>query len=347
MELRQAENGVFYIHWTEDRRSKRVSTRAKTMAAAKVFLAQWILMEQAAKTGSPMTTAELWEVYYREHAARRTIDPRRLDFVWKNIGPAFGHLRPCEVTQEIVDDYERDRKAGRIGRPSQSSSVWRELVGLKAIWNFAAKRKPRLLDPAEIPTFALPDPPAPRQRWLSVEEIERLFATAEKTRTGDCISRLELFLWLALETGARRRVIETLTWSQVDFETGVIHYGAAAARRSKKRSVPVPISDGLRPVLERAFREKTNDFVLGSDLGVYQIVRTCAKNAGVPKVTPHVLRHTAATHMARAGVPIWKIAGVLGNSVEMVARVYAKHSPDTLKEAVNAIRPARHLRVVK
>jgi integrase len=61
------------------------------------------------------------------------------------------------------------------------------------------------------------------------------------------------------------------------------------------------------------------------------------ERAGVAGVTPHVLRHTAATHMARAGVPLWKIAGILGNSIAMVEKVYAKHCPDGLRDAVNLI----------
>jgi hypothetical protein len=41
--------------------------------------------------------------------------------------------------------------------------------------------------------------------------------------------------------------------------------------------------------------------------------------------------------MARRGVPLYDIAGVLGNTIAMVERVYAKHSPDRLRAAVNSI----------
>lgn len=43
----------------------------------------------------------------------------------------------------------------------------------------------------------------------------------------------------------------------------------------------------------------------------YNPILRIAKAAGVAGVTPNVLRHTAATHMACAGVPLWKIAKVL------------------------------------
>ncbi len=51
--------------------------------------------------------------------------------------------------------------------------------------------------------------------------------------------------------------------------------------------------------------------------------------------------------MARRGVPLWKIAGILGNTMQMVEQVYAKHSPDGLADAVEHIsagrKPARSL----
>jgi integrase len=49
------------------------------------------------------------------------------------------------------------------------------------------------------------------------------------------------------------------------------------------------------------------------------------------------MRHTAATHMARRGVPLFIIAKALGNSLQMVEKVYSHHSPDDLRAAVEAI----------
>ena len=62
-----------------------------------------------------------------------------------------------------------------------------------------------------------------------------------------------------------------------------------------------------------------------------------ATRAGLSAVTPHVLRHTAATWMAIAGVPLQEIARFLGNSLAMVEKVYAKHSPDYLRRAADAL----------
>jgi integrase len=54
-----------------------------------------------------------------------------------------------------------------------------------------------------------------------------------------------------------------------------------------------------------------------------------AKAAGIDRhITPHVLRHTAATWAMQRGVNVWDAAGRLGMSPEVLERVYGHHHPD-------------------
>jgi hypothetical protein len=55
------------------------------------------------------------------------------------------------------------------------------------------------------------------------------------------------------------------------------------------------------------------------------------------KVTPHTLRHTAATWLMQAGVNKWEAAGFLGMSVEMLDQVYGHHHPNHLRKEAHAI----------
>ena len=70
---------------------------------------------------------------------------------------------------------------------------------------------------------------------------------------------------------------------------------------------------------------------------IKQGFRAAARRAKLPNVTPHVLRHTAATWMVQRGVPFEMVAKFLGNSKEMVERVYGHHSPEWLRLAANAL----------
>ena len=54
-------------------------------------------------------------------------------------------------------------------------------------------------------------------------------------------------------------------------------------------------------------------------------------------VTPHVLRHTAATWLMQNGVDLWEAAGYLGMSVETLERTYGHHHPHYLANARDAI----------
>ena len=55
------------------------------------------------------------------------------------------------------------------------------------------------------------------------------------------------------------------------------------------------------------------------------------------KVSPHTLRHTAATWLMQIGVSTWEAAGFLGMSEKTLRDVYGHHHPDYLQGAAKAI----------
>jgi integrase len=62
------------------------------------------------------------------------------------------------------------------------------------------------------------------------------------------------------------------------------------------------------------------------------------KSAGLDKhVTPHTLRHTAATWAMQNGADLWQAAGFLGMTVEMLQERYGHHHPDFQRETADAI----------
>jgi integrase len=54
-------------------------------------------------------------------------------------------------------------------------------------------------------------------------------------------------------------------------------------------------------------------------------------------VTPHTLRHTAATWMMQNAADLWQAAGFLGMTVEMLERRYGHHHPDFQRDAAAAV----------
>jgi integrase len=332
--LVRADNGFYYAVWTEQRRSRRESMGCKEAAPAQARFAQWLLLRgQDRKAVVEHTVAELWAAYCEHHEVA-AVETRK--FSWKNLEPHFGALRVSDVTPDRTRTYERLRTTGKIGRPSKPATIRRELNALLGCLGWAAGQ--RIIAKADVPELDLPQASEPRDRWLSLTEMQKLLNAAAARRRGPKLATIEIFLWLALETAARKGAIAELTWDRVDFETGVIHYDVPGRVKTKKRRSAPPISKSLRPVLERAYRERGDSpFVLGGVTNFNDTLERVAEDAGVPDVSPHVLRHTAATHMARKGVPLWIIAGVLGNTMAMVESTYAKHCPDAQRTAVEAI----------
>lgn len=70
---------------------------------------------------------------------------------------------------------------------------------------------------------------------------------------------------------------------------------------------------------------------------IRHVFRDRASAAGLKKVTPHTLRHTCATWMVMNGIPFEMVAKFLGNSMDMIERVYGHHSPDWLRRAAEAL----------
>ena len=347
--------GKYHALWSDNRRSKRKSMGTADRATAEARFAQWLLIgghhtELSPAVKKAVTVADLWKVYWVKHVERESAAPDAIGYAWKNLEPHFGKLHLSEVTHAVVEAYVEKRVAGRASRAAKPATVRKELAALTAAFNFCAGPKSGIIGKAEVPFIALPDEGEPRDRWLRMDEIKKLFAAASSLRRGDRLSRCERFLWIALETAARLQAILDLTWDRVDFHTRTIHFDVPGRKKTKKRRPSVSISTTLLPILQRAYEERTGELVLDTKADVWASIQTAARAAGFggekpldgakPKATgisPHVLRHTAATHMARNGVPLWVVAKVLGNSLAMAEKVYAKWTPDNPEGTVDMI----------
>jgi integrase len=138
--------------------------------------------------------------------------------------------------------------------------------------------------------------------------------------------------------------VETLEWRQVDLKAGVIRFAdeGNGKVRKRKRRVTVPISARLMEKLIEWKSEAVSELVLDTQVDVFRywipLIAEAARVSGDPSIidlTPHDLRRTWATLAAKAGVSMWDIAGILGDSLPVVIKHYAHHSPDYLRKAVN------------
>jgi integrase len=331
------EAGVYEVHWTEGGRSKRVSTRTADAAEAADFFATWKRgLEREKAQASASTVRGLLDAYFAEHVHKKVVGQGTAEIAKKHLLAHFADMDPAEIHPSDVRRYARRRELAEIGRPAKGPTIRRELGVLVAALNHAVAEK--RLKRTDLPSIPLPEPSQPREVWLTEAEVARLAAKAAEVRPDGRLSRIERFVALAYYTAARKRALEELDWSQVDWDTGMIHLEKPGRRRTKKRRPSVPMHPKLRELMERAFVERESKWVLDNSGNVRKAFASLVKAAGLPaEVTPHVMRHTAATHMLRRKVPLWQVAGILGDTEATVQKTYGKHVPEALKEAVEAL----------
>jgi integrase len=180
-----------------------------------------------------------------------------------------------------------------------------------------------------IPSFYTPPPSAPRERWLSRGECARLLQVAKP------YPYLRRFIILGLYTGSRPGIILKLKWIQVNLQSGILVRTLARQTKNKK-SPPVKLGHRVISHLRRWKKLDGNaEFVCGGYDDPHASWKKVVTAAKLDGVTRHTLRHTRATWLMQAGVPIWEAAGHLGMTTRTLETVYGKHSPDFQEHAAN------------
>ena len=225
--------------------------------------------------------------------------------------------------------------------------------------------------------ISLPPKGEARDRWLTRDEAAALLWHCWRHREkqtihsglskGDPVAtsrrplrHIARFILIGLYTGTRAGSIASASpyamfgRSYVDLERGIFYRKAIGKRATKKRQTPAPIPPRLLAHLRRWWNRRliAECFVEFNGKPVASVkkgFKTAVGLAGLPgKVTPHTLRHTAATWLMQRGVPIWEAAGFLGMSPEVLQDTYGHHHPDFLQGAATAIgQKGRYVSVVE
>lgn len=315
--------GLFYAYWRQDvgnGRSKPCRLSLRTTERAE---AERRLVDLARGLRAPATlVADIVERYIEDRLPSHPAGGERARYAWLRLKPVFGHLRPDQIDRPLCRAYA----AARRRHGAQDGTIIKELSTLRAALRWQDRNTPAIVE--------LPAEPAPNSRHLSREQYRALRDAAAAA------SHLEAFIVIGYTTAGRASAILELTWDRVDFVAGRIALGKGEQRR--KGRATVPMTESAREILERVREGALTDYVVeyaGRPVSsVKRAFAAAATKAGVPWCTPHVLRHTAAVHMAERGVPIEEIAQYLGHTSPSVTyRVYARFSPEHLRRAAAAL----------
>lgn len=267
---------------------------------------------------------------------------------YKNDLTQFFSFVDTETEKISVDDinYQLVRAwiAELMSNKISAKSVNRKLSALKTFFKYLQKQGHTKVNPLSKIT----GPKTPKRLPVFVDEsqMKSLFNELkfEDNFTG---LRDKLILDILYQTGMRRSEIASLKESDMDLFNGTIK---VLGKRNKERIIPISLA--LKRNLEEYFKVKEVNSTFNSlifvsekgkslgDQGVYRIVKKyLSQITTITKKSPHVLRHTFATHLLNNGADINAVKDLLGHASLSATQVYTHNTIEKLKKSYKQAHP--------
>lgn len=247
------------------------------------------------------------------------------------------HVLPV-MGSEYVDQVRAEPIAALVERMRQkgyaTGTTNRVVIVLRHVFNLA--RKWRVPGVTENPTAGINlAPDVSRERFLSLEEAQRLIASIEQDEN-EVAAKAILLLLL---TGGRRNEITYARWDYVDWEKKTLL--VPLSKSGKPRSIA--LNGAAIELLNSIRRDSDSHYIFPSPVTgkpspslyfPWQRIRT---RAGLPDLRLHDLRHSFASFLVNKGVSLYVVQGLLGHAHTRYTQRYAHLTPDTLREAAEAV----------
>lgn len=332
---------IYYIQYRSGKRlvtekigsekDKITATLSSTIRASRINDARLGNLAPVARSDIP-ALAEVAAAYMawadKNKKSARDDRARWRDYLEKRVG----HLRPDQVTPRDVEII-RDDLAGTKAPATvvQILGLLRSIYNRGRAWGLIHSENP-------VSGIEMPKIDNNRERMLTQDECEKLLAELKKR---------SLATWaitvVALNTGARRGELFSLEWRDVDLISSVATFRETKNGRTRR----VPLNRQAKQAIETMERRSGLVFPLLDGREQTHNLPTFVRVAndlfnpeGTPKryrVTFHTLRHTAASRLVAAGIPLNVVQEILGHrSLKMLER-YSHLLPNATRAAVEVL----------
>ena len=228
--------------------------------------------------------------------------------------------------------------------PECASSVARHASALRGFYKFLMTEK--IITENPTANLELPKRSRPLPKFLSVHEIELLISSAGDTKNA---TRLRAMLELVYASGLRVSELCELPMTANLGDKLLIH-GKGAKERI------VPMHERAQNALHKWLALRGDDeskYIFPSHSksghitrdGFFKIIKKCAVLAGIDptRVSPHVLRHSFASHLLAGGANLRAIQTMLGHEDIATTQIYTHVLPEKLQEIVRTHHPLGHI----
>jgi len=227
--------------------------------------------------------------------------------------------------------------------PDKPSSIARKASALRSFYKFLMLEKIITKNPTT--NLELPKRGRSLPKYLSPEEIELLISSSGDIKTS---VRLKCMLELLYASGLRVSELCELPLSANLGDKLLIH-GKGAKERL------VPMHEGAQHALHKWLEirgDNDSKYVFPSNSqtghitrdGFFKILKKCAVLAGIEpsRVSPHVLRHSFASHLLAGGANLRVIQTMLGHEDISTTQIYTHVLPEKLRDTVENAHPLAH-----
>lgn len=249
-------------------------------------------------------------------------------------------LTPATATREAVLGYLEARKNAQVA----SSSIFAAAIAIRQLHRFLAEQGHTPNDPTagmKLPKFRqrLPEP-------LSIQEMAAILDALTGSRFSQIRNKAMLELMYA--TGMRVSELLSLTLEQVNLENCWVKI---QGKGGKERIVPVSnkakhaiirylaVRNQRLPIAQPTLFVNSRGQALNRGTFWWEL-RRMARRAGLHgRITPHQIRHSAATHMLAGGADIRVLQEFMGHSSIMTTQRYTHVTSELLKVTCGKAHP--------
>ncbi len=293
------------------------------------------------------TLAEVLPIYYAAKASDAKSTRRCRQMALDAFQEACRNPRLTSINARMIEQWRQGLAAhgGRGGKPVSPTTIKDYTIILRAFLNWAVKEKMLRSNPMAGMVREVRVMTTRVQGFLTEEERESLLSAEAPDyvrlilmlgffaglRDGEMLATNPKWLWIA-EDGLRGTL--TVQATPIEYTDG--RTGLWTPKRHKRRTIPLhprllEFLQGygmrspwlLAPEKDKWPEEKKNS----KRFDAKKALAGVAKRAGVRKLTPHMLRHSFATHLAMKGVALAEIAGLIGDSLRVTEEHYAGYQP--------------------
>lgn len=247
---------------------------------------------------------------------------------------------PLSINSEIIRSYIINMKEAGL----ENRSINRKISSLRTFYSYCLREKEIRISPlSEIKSLK-----QPKELAKFIPEYDMLNISYEES-DDFTIRRDELIIELLYQTGIRQTELRCINDNDIDKNKHTIK---VLGKRNKERVIPIEndlinLIDRYLKIRNEQFPSRKNVRLIVNNRGeetspkfIYTIVhKTLMEVTTVEQKSPHILRHTFATHLLNRGADIRAIQKMLGHNSLSSTQVYTHNTIDKLKESYKKAHP--------